>query len=226
MRRLFLIFLAYGSVATSGPMMFSQSPTITHLEVKETRCVYLPGSSDEPCSIGPGMTLWIKGANFGEQGGTVSLCDCGGAIINRWTPDSITATVSYVAPNSVFSIETTQGAYSNSLSYSALAPIIDRVHIGDCTYIPGVSRHLCMVVPGSQITIRGKYFGRGSGEVATCDCANATIDSWNPDWLLNPTPAENTITVTAVDAECGSTISVQADGMWSNAVPYTTCDHK
>jgi hypothetical protein len=218
-----LFGLALGATTS---LTFGQSPTITSIEVQETKCIYIPGGQTSPCSIGPGMTLLIKGTNFGEAGGVVSLCDCNLAIVNRWKNDSINTTISFVAPNSVLSIETFGGAYSNVLPYTPLAPVIDRLDVGDCTYIPGESKHLCTVVPGAQITIKGKYFGQGPGEVATCDCSNATVLTWDPDWLVNPTPTGNTIVATVVDAECGSTVSLLLNGMWSNAVPYTTCGRK
>ena len=216
-------FLCWFAISAIAPFTFGQSPTITSIEVQETKCVYTLGGQTPPCSIGPGMTVLIEGTNFGESGGNVSFCACNSAILNRWKDSSINTTVSFVTPNSMLSVETVGGGHSNVVPYVALAPVIDRLDVGDCTYIPGESKHQCQILTGSQITIRGKYFGQGPGGVATCDCPNATVLTWDPNWLLDPSPAGNTIVATVADAIPGSTVSIMISGMQSNAVPYTTC---
>jgi hypothetical protein len=172
------------------------------------------------------MTLTLFGKNFGAAGGGVDLCDCNFATTNDWKQTSIVVTVNWVAPNSAISVETPGGAWSNAIPYLALPPVITRVDVGSCSYVPNESRKQCVITPGARVTIHGRYFGKGVGEVATCDCPNnATIQSWNPDWATNPSSLANTIIVTVVDAICGSTVAVRADEMWSNSVPYTTCGY-
>ena len=203
----------------------SQSPTITSIEIKQSGCIYTVGTSTTPCEIGPGMTLTVKGRNFGAAGGGVGLCDCPDFTNLKWTSTRVSGTVDWVAPNSTIMLETAGGSYSNVLPYTALAPVIEHIQVGTCTYVPGYSFKQCVVTPGTDVTLYGSYFGPGPGEVATCDCTAATIDSWDQDWATNPSPTHNKIVVTTVDAVCGSTIEVRtgSGGIWSNAVPYTTC---
>jgi len=204
----------------------SQTPTITTIGIKETGCIYIVGTTTTPCEIGPGMTLTVEGSNFGDAGGGVSLCDCNSLTIRRWTSTRVSGTVNWVTPTSTVSLETASGTWSNALPYTALGPVIESIAVGNCTYVPNKSLKQCVITPGTQVAIHGRYFGTGpGGEVATCDCEDATIDSWDPDWATNPSPAHNEIVVTTVDAVCGSTIAVRINEIWSNAVPYTTCGH-
>ncbi len=200
-----------------------QLPTITSIMVGDTGCSYTVSTSTTPCEIGPGMIVTVIGSNFGDAAGGVDLCDCPFFTTIRWTSTKVTGTVGQIAPASSLFIETAGGEYSNAVPYTALGPVIESIKVGNCTYVPNKSVKQCVVTPGTHVTINGKYFGGGPGEVATCDCANATIDSWDPDWATDPSPNHDTIVVTPVDTESGSTISVLVDGMWSNAIPYTTC---
>ena len=59
-----LCLLALASLGLASTML-AQSPTITSVTVKDTACTYKVGSSTRQCSIGPGMTLIVKGINFG-----------------------------------------------------------------------------------------------------------------------------------------------------------------
>lgn len=201
----------------------SQSPKITTITVRNTGCIYTVGTSTTPCEIGPGMILTVEGSNFGEEGGGVDLCDCNFITTVSWTSTRVTGTVNWVAPNSILNLETAGGAWSNALPYTALGTVIEYIRVGNCTYVPNKSGKQCVITPGTQVTIYGRYFGPGPGQVATCDCQNATIDSWDPYWATDPTPQNNKIVATAVDAVCGSTLAVSIDGMLSNTVPYTTC---
>jgi hypothetical protein len=226
MRKLVEVGLVAFWVAVSGIAAIGQTPTIASVRVAETGCVYNVGANSAPCSIGPGMTLTINGNNFGQEAGGVGLCDCNFSTAVRWKPTRVIVTVDWVAPKSAIALETPGGAWSNTVPYIALPPVITRVDVGSCSYVPNESRKQCVLTTGAQVTIHGRYFGKGIGEVATCDCKdNATIDSWNADWSTHPSPAGNTIVVTAIEAICGSTIVVRANEMWSNAVPYTTCGY-
>ncbi len=201
-----------------------QTPTITSIEVQDTGCTITAGSTSQPCNLGPGMVLILNGQNFGQAAGGVDLCDCPFATTIRWTPTRISATVDRVVLSGNISVEAASGVFSNSIPYAGLAPIITRIEVNGCTFVANVSKQQCVITPGAQVTVRGSYFGRYAGQVSLCDCQSAaTIDSWNPNWVTDPTPHSNTIVVTAVDAVCGASVVVQAGGMWSNPVPYTTC---
>lgn len=204
----------------------AQSPTITSVTVKDTGCTYTVGVSTRLCSIAPGMTLIVKGSNFGPPAGSISLCDCLTATNVKWTSTRVTATVNNVTPNASLALETVGGAWSNALPYTALGPVITSIVVGNCTYIPSQTPTLCLITPGTQITINGSYFGPQSiySIVRTCNsCAGATINSWNPNWLTSPSPYNNQIVATVQQAVCGSTVAVLADLLWSNYVPYTAC---
>lgn len=228
--RLFVaLYLASFCVFSAAVSAQAQAPIITSIHVEG--CAY-PNLTMTPCPIGPGMTITIKGQNF-TSGGNINLCDCPNSTVERWTSTEVVAMVDIV-DSRVFALrgvllrsavwlETAGGADSNTVPYKALAPVITRIEVGTCSYTPNQTRNLCPINPGTQFTIVGKYFGRYAVQVATCDCASATINSWNPNWLTAPATSANTIVATAVDAVCGSSIAVQAGGVWSNPVPYTTC---
>jgi len=207
--------------------MFAQSPTITSVKVKETACAYTVGVSTRQCAIGPGMTLTVKGTNFGTVGGGITLCNCPPATIVQWTSTRVVAIVNSVDPNASVALETIGGAWSNAVAYAPLGPVITSIVVGNCTYIPNQSPMLCMITPGTQVTINGSYFGPSTtptNYVVTCSsCGAATINSWNPNWLTSPSPYNNQIVVTATQAFCGSTVAVHAGDLWSNFVPYTAC---
>jgi hypothetical protein len=203
-----------------------QSPTITSFTVKDAACTYTVGVSTKQCSIGPGMTLIVKGSNFDTPGGSINLCDCPSPTIVQWTSTKITATVNVVSSNANLRVETVGGEFSNAIPYTALAPLITSIVVGSCTYIPNQSPALCLITPGTQITINGSYFGPSTTygiQVTTCDCATSTINSWDPNWLTSPSPYNNQIVVTANQAHCGSTLAVFTGTIWSNYVPYTAC---
>jgi hypothetical protein len=204
---------------------FAQSPTITSITVKDTACTYTVGVSTRQCAIGPGMTLIVRGSNFGTTGGGITLCGCTPTTIVKWTSTRVIATVNTVTPNSSLALETLGGSWSNAISYTPLGPVITSIVVGNCTYIPNQSPMLCLITPGAEVTINGSYFGPASAynQVATCACVRATINSWNPNWLTKPSPYNNQIVVTATQALCGSTVGVFADALWSNYVPYTAC---
>jgi hypothetical protein len=223
MKSLCLLALVMFGLASST---LAQSPIITSISVKEPACTYTVGVSTKQCSIGPGVTLVVKGSNFDATGGGIIFCDCPSATIVKWTSTRITATVNAVIPNASLSLETIGGAYSNAVPYTALGPVITSIVVGNCTYFPNQSPTLCLITPGTQVTINGSYFGPSTtynNQVATCDCATSTINSWNPNWLTSPSPYNNQIVVTANQASCGSTISVFTSAIWSNYVPYTAC---
>jgi hypothetical protein len=212
-----IVLLFLGSIGTASAQMAS----ITSILVQTTGCVMAP--TLKPCDVGPGMTLEISGDNFGADAGNVSLCDCPNTQITYWTPTRIDVTVDEVTPKSIIIVETKGGDYSNGLAYTALPPVIQQIDVGTCSYVPNWSRKQCAITAGTRVTIRGSYFGRYAGEVGTCDCANAIVESWDPNWLTDPSTSDNTIVITAVDAVCGSSITVEVGGMTSNPVPYTTC---
>ena len=198
--------------------------TITSIRIANSGCVYTVGISTEPCPIGPGMVLHVYGRGFGAIGGGVGLCDCPDMTTTQWSDTEVTGIVGVVTgPPSSIVLETWGGGYSNAVSYYALAPLITEIDVGSCSYIPNRSKNLCAVGVGEAITIHGSYFGPPQGQVATCDCAAATIQSWDPGWPVNASPYDNTIVAIANQAVCGSTIMVDAGYMWSNPVPYTTC---
>jgi hypothetical protein len=203
----------------------AQSPTVTSVTVKDTACTYTVGVSAKQCSIGPGMTLIVKGSNFGTSGGGITLCDCTAATIVQWKPTRVTATVNFVTPNATLALETIGGSWSNAVPYTALGPVITSIVVGNCTYIPNQTPTLCLITPGTEVTINGSYFGPASpyNEVRTCDCDAATINSWNPNWLTSPSPYNNQIVATVQQAVCGNTVAVFSDSIWSNYIPYTAC---
>jgi hypothetical protein len=207
----------------AAALAYGQAPTITSIQVESTGCEFTAGSLGQPCSIGPGMLLHIFGQNFGQAGGGVALCNCPDTTIVGWTPTRIAVTVDEVTTPSSIQVETYGGGYSNSVPYVALPPVITGIAVGECRFTPNVSKRQCAITPGTTVTILGSYFGRYADQVATCDCASPTIVSWDPNWTTDPQQFNNTIVITAVDAVCGSSVMVEAGGMWSNPVPYTTC---
>lgn len=219
--------LAFATVALLlASHAFAQSPTITNITIKDTNCFYKVGVSTNQCSIAPGMTINIVGKNFGKSSGNISLCDCASATIVSWSNTRVVVTINAATPNSGLLLETIGGAFSNSVPYTALAPVITSISVGTCTYVPNQSQFLCMITPGTQVTINGSYFGpsTGGGTAVTCDCGvPPTINNWNPNWLTSPSPYNNQIVITANQAVCGSTVAVLFDTMWSNFVPYTAC---
>jgi hypothetical protein len=218
--RMFCLVTWVPLLLASGAL--SQSPTITSIEVRETNCTYTVGKTTTPCKIGPGMTLAIEGSNFGDAPGGVDLCDCNVATTLTWTSTQVVSTVNWATLNSVIRLETPGGAFSNTVPYIALGPVITSINVGSCSYVPDVSVNQCIITSGSHVTIYGSFFGPGPGEVATCDCQDATIGSWDEYWATNPSPGDNNIVVTVVNSESGSTIRVRRDGIWSNAIPYTS----
>ncbi|MGA2001952.1 MAG: hypothetical protein ABSG70_01140 [Terriglobales bacterium] len=226
MKSLRMFALVVLAAVWPAALAFAQAPTITTIGVKNTQCFYKAGS--KPCNIGPGMTININGSNFGKTAGGVILCDCPAATVISWAQNRVTVVVNSVTPNASLYLETIGGALSNAIPYNPLGPVITSIVVGNCTYVPNQSPNLCKVAPGTQFTINGSYFGpvTDNGYVITCgDCGvgTATINSWNPDWLTNPSPYNNQIEATANQAICGSTIGVFVDGIWSNYVPYTAC---
>ena len=202
-----------------------QTPTITSYSV--SGCTYNPGGT--PCAIGPGTFLTVNGQNFGSSG-LVFTCDCGYFLPKSASETKITVYVYSVAANSSIQVETSGGAYSNTVPYTPIAAQITKLVVGSCTYIPNQSSQQCVITPGTQFTIYGNYFGVGpvtSGpQVSMCDCNNPTINSWDSGWTSNPTTTGNSIVATAQTAECGNSIVVWAEGyntLGSNPVPYTTC---
>lgn len=226
MKSLRFVVLLVLAAACPATLVFAQAPTITTIGVKNTKCFYKAGAT--PCNIGPGMTININGSNFGKTAGGVSLCDCPPATVISWYQNRITVVVNSVTPNAGLYLETVGGSVSNAIPYTALGPAITSIVVGSCTYVPNQSPTLCKITPGTQFTINGSYFGpaTASGYVITCsDCGvgAATINSWDPDWLTDPSPYNNQIEATATQAICGSTVGVFVDGLWSNYVPYTAC---
>jgi hypothetical protein len=225
--KLIFVLVVSAVFCWAAALAAGQTPTITSIQVVSTGCEFTaglpPNAPNTPCSIGPGMVLQVIGQNFGQRAFGVGLCDCPDATIIRWTPTEISVTVDEVTPQSVIQVEAYGGDYSNTVPYVALAPVITRIEVGTCSFTPNVSRKQCAITPGTTVTIHGNYFGRYAGQVATCDCAGATIDTWNPNWTSNPRQFDNTIVITALQAICGSAVLVEAGYMWSNPVPYTTC---
>ena len=223
-----LALLVFGTVLATvlASPAFAQGPAITSVSVKTTGCVYKVGVSTKQCSLAPGMTLVVNGSNFGKVGGGIIICDCLDPTVVSWSPTRVVVIASAVTPNTSLVLETIGGQYSNSVPYTALAPLITSIVIGSCTYTPNASQFLCLIQPGDQVTINGSYFGppNGQGEVVTCDCGvSPTIVSWDPDWSTNPTPYNNQIVIVDNAAVCGSTIAILLQTMWSNFVPYTAC---
>jgi hypothetical protein len=225
MKSLRLICLVALAPLWLASTMLAQSPAITSVTVKDTACTYKAGGSTRQCSIGPGMTIIVKGSNFGTPAGTITLCDCAATTIVLWTSTRVTATVNTVTPNASLVLETIGGAFSNAIPYTPLGPVITSIVVGNCTYIPNQTPTLCLITPGTQVTINGSYFGPMSpnNQAVTCDCTAATINSWNPNWLTSPSPYNNQIVITATQAVCGSTVAVLTGELWSNYIPYTAC---
>jgi hypothetical protein len=194
---------------------------ISSVRVANSGCVYTVGLSTAPCPIGPGMVLDVYGSGFGSLGGGVALCDCPDMTISKWSDTAVTGIVGSVTVGTPIVLETFGGTYSNAVPYDALAPQITEIDVGTCSYTPNRSKNLCDVFAGQSITIHGKYFGPPQGQVSTCDCAAATVQSWDPGWPVNASPNDNTIVATANTVSDGSSIIVEAGYMWSNPVPYT-----
>jgi hypothetical protein len=225
MKSLCLLCLAAFAPFWLASTMLAQSPAITNVTVKDTACTYKVGGSALQCSIGPGMAIIVKGSNFGTSAGVISFCDCPAPTIVQWTSTRVTATVNTVTPNASLVLETNGGAFSNAIPYTPLGPVITSIVVGNCTYIPNQTPTLCLITPGTQITINGSYFGPISpnNQAATCDCAAPTINSWDPDWSTSPSPYNSQIVITATQAVCGSTVAVLTGVLWSNYIPYTAC---
>jgi hypothetical protein len=228
MKSLRLLCLAALAPFCMTSTMLAQSPTITKITVQDTGCIYTVGTSTKLCSVAPGMTLIVKGTNFGPPGGSILLCDCLSATTVTWTSTRVTATVNNVTSSSNISLATAAGASStNTVPYTALGPVITSIVVGDCTYIPDQSATLCLITPGTQFTINGSYFGPLSANyshVQTCSgCDFATVNSWNPNWSTSPSPLNNQIVAVANQAVCGSTVAIFADLIWSNHIAYTAC---
>jgi hypothetical protein len=218
------ISIALTALLALSTLSLAQTPTITSISLKENQCTYTVGSSNAPCAIGPGMTLTIEGTGFGTTPGFVNLCDCGLATNVKWGDSQVVALVNWIGPNSALNVETEGGSYSNALPYTALAPVITSITVGDCSYVPNVSKKLCTIAPGSTITIQGKYFGPQSqyGLVSLCDCDDAAVVSWDPSWSITPSAAQNEIIAVATQTQSGSNLAVQANGIWSNGISYIT----
>jgi hypothetical protein len=228
MKSLRLLCLAALAPFLLASTLLAQSPTITGITVKDTGCIYTVGTSTKLCTVAPGMTLIVRGTNFGSSHGSILSCDCLSATTITWTSTRVTGTVNNVTPSSSISIETAAGATStNAVAYTALGPVITSIVVGDCTYTPDQSATLCLITPGTQFTINGSYFGPLSSNyshVQTCGgCDFATITSWNANWSTSPSPYNNQIVAVASQAVCGSTVAIFADQIWSNHVPYTAC---
>jgi hypothetical protein len=224
LRLLSLVVLAPFWLASTT---LAQSPTITSVTVKDTACIYTVGRSTKQCSVAPGMTLIVKGTNFGPPGGVIILCDCLTGTTVTWTSTRVTAIANNVTTNASVSLQTAAGLPStDAVPYTALGSVITSIVVGNCTYIPDQSSTLCLITPGTQVTINGSYFGPFSSNyshVRTCDGCLATINSWNPNLNTSPSPYNNQIVAVADQATCGSTLAVFADQLWSNYIPYTAC---
>lgn len=217
----------------------SATPSISSYSVDNNSCTYTVGGQNQtPCPIGPGSLLTVHGSGFGPSGGIVNTCDCNTIINKSWSNTLITGWVYSVSPNFAngIQVETSGGLLSaaGAAPYTALAAQITEVVVGSggnaCTYIPNQSAKQCLITAGTAFTVYGNYFGAGpvnSGpQIGMCDCTNPTIQSWDPGWTSNPTETGNVIEATAVEAECGNSIVVFAEGagvLPSNPVPYTTC---
>lgn len=227
MKSLRLLCLAALALFLLPSTLLAQSPTITGITVKDTGCIYTVGTSTKLCSVAPGMTLIVRGTNFGPPSGSIILCDCLTATTVTWTSTRVTATVNNVTTNAAISLSTEGGTMStDAVPYTALGPVITSIVVGDCTYTPNQSATLCLITPGTQFTINGSYFGPLSSDyshVRTCSGCLATINSWNPNWSTSPSPYNNQIVAVANQAVCGSTVGVFADEIWSNYIPYTAC---
>jgi hypothetical protein len=156
--------------------MLARSPTITGTIVKDTGCICTVGSSTKMGSVAPGMSLIVRGTNFGPHSGAIILCDCRTATTVTWTSTRVTVTVNNVSSSSNISLATEGGAISRDAApYTALGPVITSIVAGNCTYVPDQSSSLCLITPGTQFTINGSYFGPLSSDdrlVRTCNRCN------------------------------------------------------
>jgi hypothetical protein len=80
--------------------MLARSPTITGATVKDTGCIYTIGSGTKLGSVAPGMTLIVRGTNFGPPSGAIIVCDCRTASTVTWTSTRVTATVNNLSSRS------------------------------------------------------------------------------------------------------------------------------
>jgi hypothetical protein len=86
--------------------------------------------------------------------------------------------------------------------------------VGGCT---SSLTQTCHIAVGQTVTINGNYFGTTTAgtsglQVAMCDCANATINSW--------TNTQITVTATQVAPNSGVAVGLVGLTGWSNSVPY------
>jgi hypothetical protein len=169
------------------------------------------------------MTLTVNGSGFGYNAASLQACgDCGGATVLTWTDTVITGTVNTVsaAPYNTIFVETETGNYSNSVSYTPIAPTVSSVQVGTCIYnVSSPPPTPCSIGVGSFVTINGNYFGTGVGrtsgsEVAMCVCQlNATINSWSNQQI--------TVTATQVAMNSGVSVGLVGSGLpWTTPVPY------
>ena len=129
-----LVGISMSSAAALGQ---TAPPVITSIHL-QNGCDY-PNANMTPCPIGPGMTITITGQNF-TSGGNINLCDCANSTVERWTSTKVIAMVDIVDPGAFFLrgvlsqsvvwLETGGGAYSNTVPYTALAPVITRIEVG------------------------------------------------------------------------------------------------
>lgn len=215
----------------------AQGPAITKITTNDPinlSCTYTVGKSTILCPMGPGTTLTVIGTSFGSTGGGVITCDCPGIVISSWSNTKIIGLVSSVFPNpgpdsQGIAVETIEGGYSTYVPYVAQAAQITKLVVGSCIWtLTPPSTQQCLITPGTQFTIYGNYLGSGGGSagIELGDFPGPTIQSWDPGWTSNPTPNNNVIVATAVQAACGNSIQVFAEQegiLGSNPVPYTTC---
>src|ERR1700733_14591760 len=132
------------------------------------------------------MRLIVRGTNFGPHSGAIILCDCRTATTVTWTSTRVTATVNNVSSSSNISLATEGGAISRDAApYTALGPVITSIVAGNCTHVPDQSSSLCLITPGTQLTINGSDFEPLSSDdrlVRTCNGCTPTINSGNPNW--------------------------------------------
>jgi len=220
-RALTLVFIAVACTALPA-ISYAQAPVISSVFVNDTGCNYTVGVTTRPCEIGSGMTIVITGTNFTNLGG-VATCGCNRATTLAWSPTQVTARVNFTYAGAGIAIETGGGLWSNGVPYTALAPVITRVVAGNCQYVPNQSGTQCPLSPGTTVYIYGKYFGPadGYGLVATCDCAAATVQSWDADWSTNPGPSGNLIVAVINHVVAGGSLGIRANYQWSNPVAYS-----
>jgi hypothetical protein len=211
-----------GSTASAQPSPTISSFTVTDPNNSQNNCTYVVNAQNPPplCNLAPGDKLVINGSNF-DVSGNVGTCDCPSATIapGGWTSSSITATVNFVTNDTnVIAVETVRGLYSPAYAYNPLGPQITSIQVGGCTAYSTQTTATCHIAVGQPVTINGKYFGTSmsgtSGlQVAMCDCANATINTWT----------NTQITVTATQVLPNSGVAVGLVGMmgWSNGISYS-----